>query len=165
MHRFARKSHDRGGDEHRSAATTAQTFFLNPRRPRSSSRPMIRNVMTPSQESNSDDRSARSCYFDPATIILSMYLTTGAKGARRVQHVLYTWIPVYYTSRIGQIFRRNRHLCLSLSYGTIIYAILFTINALSYCRAHSHTHITYMYTRAQSFRSAGVANIFYRHSV
>jgi len=68
VYRFTRlRSHDRG-DERCSAAATAQTFFLNPRRPRSSSRPMIRNVMTPSQESNGGDRSARApLLYGPAT--------------------------------------------------------------------------------------------------
>lgn len=148
VYRFTRlQSHDRG-DEHCSAAATAQTFFLNPRRPRSSSRPMIRNVMTPSQESNGDDRSFSPC---TAATIRPRYYTDTQQEPRAFgeYNVLYIYMINLYitlyiaTSHIGQIFCRSRHfICLSLFY-IIIYAIRYL-----YCTIYVNTHYSHTLTHA-----------------
>lgn len=164
VYRFTRlQSHDRG-DEHCSAAATAQTFFLNPRRPRSSSRPMIRNVMTASQESNGDDRSFSPC---TATIRPRYYADTQqeprAFGEYNVLHIyiINLHMTLYIaTSHIGQIFCRSRRFMPITFLYIIIYAIRYYIVQYIHLYAlfaHSHTCtcIDYSYTAVRRVSAIG----------
>lgn len=130
MHRFARKSHDRG-DEHCSSAVTAQTFFLTRDdlvRPRGRwSGTWWRRRRNPTTTT----AQPAHCYFDPANIYYPCTYNKSQGRSTSTTRTIYLNTYIFYIASItltivlGQIFHRNRHLCLLLSYNTIIYAVRY----------------------------------------